>query len=263
MNCDLCGSPGTPLAQFPAAHVCDGCGFLFVPERRSPREIAHDWQAIYARKLYDPTWPGVRARLFYVAEWLDRYLVLKGKAVLDIGAGDGFFLQQVKARGGHAVGLDPSPVNVAAIRTNDTYCFHGAVGSIGEAGQYDIVTMNWTLENCGDCLEMLRWARDALSPGGHVAVATGSRILVPFKKPITSYFGTLKPDLHCYRWSDVSLRRAMYEAGLLWQRENDWMQNDVLLAVGKANDFDDKTGGGTDPHEVRRFFAEWEKFEWS
>ena len=71
--------------------------------------------------------------------------------------------------------------------------------------QFDIVTLNWTLENTGDCMDVLERARKLLNPDGHICVATGSRILVPFKKPLSTYFSDNPADLHCFRWSANSL----------------------------------------------------------
>lgn len=254
MNCDLCGSTGSPLQQYPEARICDECGFIFVPRRRSPEEIAASWTAIYRAGGYDPAWPGVRARLFYVAEWLDQTIGLDGKTVLDIGAGNGQFLEYVRDRGGHPVGLEPDPENARVIRGRDIACHTGSTETIAEPGQFDLVTINWTLENCGDCLGMLKYAKNALAPGGYVSIATGSRILVPFKKPLSNYFGKEPADLHCFRWSDRSLSHALGKVGMKTGQTNDFMQRDemiVLATPGKLRTVTD------DPIEVHQFFAGW------
>lgn len=254
-TCDLCGeSDGTEIE--PGIFVCAGCGFVHVKERRDPKAIAAAWSEVYAGGHYSPEWPGVRARLFYVAEWLDQHVGLAGKSVLDIGAGRGFFLRLCRDRGAHSVGLEPDPSNVERIKSWDIACFHGAVEDHKNLGQYDLVTILWTLENCGDALAMLRFARGHLAPGGQVVVATGSRVLVPFKKSYSAYMGTQARDLHCFRWSARSLVRAFTLAGLQRRSENDFDQNDVLLMTA------DVPGNyvphpGDDPVEVVSFFSQW------
>src|SRR3990172_3596847 len=125
--CDLCGQTAATEIE-PGIVVCSGCGFVYVPERRSAIEIAAAWSQVYANGDYSPSWPGVKARLYYVAEWLDQKIGLEGKTVLDIGAGRGFFLEQVKAPGRHPVGLEPDPGNANWIRSHDIACFTGAIG---------------------------------------------------------------------------------------------------------------------------------------
>ena len=228
-DCDLCGSTSRlPLPQDPRIAVCLRCGFVYVPERRTAEEVAQAWDDIYRNEQYSPKWPAVRARLFYVAEWIDQTIGFEGKSVLDIGAGDGFFLQQARMRGAHPVGLDPSSHNARGIRALDMTCHEGSIAKVGPCGQYDIVTILWTLENTTDCLAMLRYARDRLLPGGHVVVATGSRILVPPKKPLSSYLNPNVPaDMHCFRFSVASLAKAMLKVGLSVLSQE--LRADILL----------------------------------
>lgn len=259
--CDLCScSAGTEIE--PGILVCSGCGFVFVPERRSPEAIAADWTNVYRSGAYDPNWPGVKARLYYVAEWLDQHIGLEGKTLLDIGAGTGFFLDEVSIRGATPVGLEPDAANACVIRSRNIHCFGGSIETVPNPGQYDIVTMLWTLENCGDCLAMLKYAKEALAPGGRVVVATGSRILVPFKKPYSSYFGKLNHDLHCFRWHLWSLSEALWKAGLMFGAVNDYEQNDVLLVTAEKQ----RNGMFVEPAQpspqaIVSFFRSW-KEQW-
>lgn len=258
--CDLCGSSERTEIE-PGIGVCIGCGFVYVPERRSPQEIAADWSNVYASGAYDPNWPGVKARLYYVAEWLDQTLRgrLGGKTVLDIGAGGGLFLEFCRDRGAHPVGLDPDGDNVARVRARDIACFQGAIEDHENLGQYDLVTMLWTLENCGDCLAMLRWARKHLAPGGRVVVATGSRILVPPRKSYAAYMGTQARDLHCFRWSRNSLTRAFFDADMMSEMENDFMQNDVMIMSAVHGGVKESDLDGDDPDNVIDFFRDWKR----
>ena len=272
-NCDLCGNsadflplPGDPSGKI---SICGQCGFVLVRERRSVAEIALAWNAIYASGGYDPNWPGVKARLYYVAEWIRQNIGLDGKAVLDIGAGGGQFLRFCRGAGAHPVGLDPSPSNVHAIRSHDIACFQGfASDDAPPIGQYDIVTLNWTLENTGDALAILRYAKRCLAPGGHVVVATGSRILVPFKKPLSSYLPqdvNYPHDTHCYRWSYESLGDAFEKIGMLNMAPNvnDFEQRDEMIVAFSVVSGGPLTMKGLAwprhaPFEVRDYFKRWE-----
>lgn len=254
-ECDLCLNPeGTEIE--PGVFVCDGCGFVHVKNRRSPDEIAHAWSDVYQSGAYDPEWPGVKARLYYVAEWLDQKYGLKGKSILDIGAGKGVFLDYIRDRGALTTGIEPDESNIAIIEAkNHNFC-HGAVEDVSFPLKFDIVTILWTLENCGDCLSFLNSARNFLKDDGILVVATGSRILVPYKKPYSSYFGSLSPDLHCYRWSRTSLESALANCGFVSCAINDFDQRDEMILCAKKGvmrpflDF---------PDRIVRFFRNWKE----
>lgn len=261
--CDLCKStktfnlPGDPSGKI---RICADCGFVYVPERRSLPEIALAWGEIYESGGYNPNWPGVKARLYYVSEWIAQNIGLLGKSVLDIGAGGGHFLLHCRTHGAYPVGLDPSAKNSRRIRTFDITCFQGfAADDAPDIGQYDIVTLNWTLENTGDCLEVLRYAKRQLAPDGRLVVATGSRILVPFKKPLSSYLPqdpSYPHDTHCFRWSVNSLTRACEAVGLINHAMNDYEQRDELIMSFEHGQGENEHD---DPQQVREYFERWQK----
>lgn len=262
--CDLCGE--RKLYRLPEADrfgsggvcVCARCGFVFVPVRRSAAEIAASWEDIYAGGGYTAAWPMVHARLTYVAEWYGQLYGWAGKNVLEIGAGEGRFLEMVRARGAYPVGLEPSAAGCASMRGKDIFAHHGTVEQCGKVGSFDVVAILWTLENCQDCVGMLRAARENLAPGGHVIVATGSRILVPWRKPLSTYFSKNPPDCHAFRFSAQSLSNAMGKAGLSVVSSNSYVDSDWLIEVGSTRD--EVTQGLVDPPlEVLDFFHGWAK----
>ena len=264
-NCDLCGSSDYKSIDVARPYigdndppvVCMGCGFCYVTERRSSAEIAKAWDGIWGEG-YTSAWPAVKARLTYVCEWLDETIGLGGKSVLEIGAGEGSFLEMVRAKGGHPVGIEPFKGNVDQIRSKDIYCFHGTAESV-EPGKHDVVCLLWTLENTGNCIGVLERAREFLNPGGYVVVATGSRILVPYKKPLSSYFSENPADTHCFRFSYLSLMRTAMLADLAPVDENRFKDSDWLVMSFKSAT--DKTLAviSDRPNEVWWFFKKWAK----
>jgi ubiquinone/menaquinone biosynthesis C-methylase UbiE len=261
--CDLCGTEShLPLVEAEpyiggeqAPVVCANCGFVYVKHRRSPAEIARSWDDIWGEG-YTSEWPAVKARLEYVTEWCDQTFGWDGRDMLDIGAGMGTFLEKVRAKGGYPVGLEPDAANVKRIRAKDIACMHGTVETV-TPGQYDVITILWTLENCGDCMDMLRRARAMLRRDGILVVATGSRILVPYKKPLSTYFSTNPADLHCFRWSEQTLKRALAEAGFETNATNDYVQNDVLVMMAKQAEVTAPGSFYDDPAAVVQYFRDW------
>ncbi len=278
-NCDLCDcADSAPLpvnaaytAPEPPPVICTNCGFVYVRERRSSPEIAQAWDDIYSSEGYDPDWPGVRARLYYVAEFLNGQHPLKGKSVLDIGAGKGVFLEYVRDVGAVPTAVEPYLENVRLIMGKNIRCHHGtsetfAAGMENLDGaerldqSYDVVTILWTLENCGDALAMLRAAHTLLKPHGRVVVATGSRLLVPFKKPLSAYLSNSPADTHCFRWSANSLCLALHKTGFRAKIWNDFDQRDELVVIAeKKGPADDGEPIHDDPQSVSRFFRSWQE----
>ena len=266
-DCDLCGSKNYTFVHEAEKHgsgniaVCNNCGFVFVPVRRSAEEIAKSWEGIYASGGYTANWPMVEARLTYVAECYDQLYGWAGKSVLEIGAGEGRFLEMVRSRGAHPVGLEPSAEGCRKLRSKDIFAHHGTVEQCGQVGTFDVVAILWTLENCQDCIGMLKAAREMLAPGGYVLIATGSRILVPFKKPLSTYFSKNPPDTHCFRWSANTLRAAAAKTGLDQDAGNDEMQGDWMVRAFVADSSWALPQKGDDPAAVLDFFRRWDR-EW-
>lgn len=269
ISCDLCGSQAH--YQLPEAEtygsggvvVCGGCGFVYVPVRRSAAEIAASWEEIYKSGGYTSRWPMVEARLTYVAEWYGQLYGWNGKSVLEIGAGEGRFLELVRGRGAYPVGLEPSAAGCQLLRSKDIMAHHGTIERCGKVGSFDVVAILWTLENCQDCIGMLKAARENLAPGGHVLIATGSRILVPFKKRLSTYFSKNPPDCHAFRFSAETLGRALRKAGLHGGAVNDFSQCDWLVRTAEIAppDLDDSYYGPDDPADILDFFKRWAR-EW-
>ena len=266
-DCDLCGSDDfTPIevarpyiGDNEPPVVCMKCGFIYVRNRRSSAEVAKSWDDIWGEG-YTSEWPAVKARLFYVAEWLDQTIGLEGKLLLDIGAGEGTFLKMAREKGANVIGLEPSSKNAYYMNEVGIPCGVGTVENYDFFDKYDIITILWTLENCADCIGMLKRARELLKPDGHIVVATGSRILVPYKKPLSKYFSDNPPDTHCFRFSEGSLVRAGDHAGLATTDVNSWQDSDWLVMIFGHKEHEPslhKTWRYDELQEVLDFFQSW------
>lgn len=264
--CDLCGTAdafevphATEYTGGQPIHICAGCGFVHVKRRRSADEIAASWTEEIFGEGYTARIPAVTARLTQVVEILQAEVDLEGKDICEIGAGEGEFLELARTRGARVFGIEPSEANCASMRERGIDCFAGTIEryqeSAAEGEPFDVVGILWTLENCQDCRRMLAAAHALLRPGGHVVVATGSRILVPFKKPLWSYFSTNPADTHAFRFSANTLHKALALSGFRPVYVNRYLDSDVLCVVAERADSSDWEGD--DPLDVHSFFERW------
>lgn len=269
--CDLCGS--ADAVEVPHAreftgdqpvHICVRCGFVYVKERRSAAAIADTWSHEIFGSGYTARIPAITARLTYVAETLDQEIGLRAKRVCEIGAGEGEFLDLVRDRfAADVFGIEPSSANCALLARSSIESFAGTIedhlaSTEARAGWADVAAILWTLENCQDCKRMLRGAHRLLAEGGHVVVATGSRILVPFKKPLWTYFSAHPADTHSFRFSANTLRGLLAVTGFEPVYVNRYLDHDVLLVIGRKTVADGSTAWhGDDYLDVHGFFERW------
>ncbi len=245
-----------------AVDICVKCGFVFVKNRRSADEIAATWSKELFGANYTALIPAVVARQTYVAATIDKEIGLKGKTLCDIGAGEGQFLEIArKSYQAQVFGVEPSTANCQRLQQLDIPFHEGTIESFAskqKSNSFDAVSVMWTLENCLSCVDMLKAAHAVLNEGGHVAVATGSRLMVPFKKPLYDYLSKNPADTHSFRFSPNSLQNVVNLAGFEVTFVNRYLDSDVLLCIGK------KTKTATEPKlkvdkylDVYNYFERW------
>lgn len=276
--CDVCGATdaapievtrhytkGEPIA------VCRNCGFVYARWRPSPEEIAKAWATqVFSGKFEDGQYtargiPAVRARHVYVAEFVDGNTSLRGQETVDIGAGEGVFLQMLAGPdyGAKPFGIELSEPNCRLLKEAGLPCFNGTVenylaSSAARAHGFDRATVVWTLENTSSCRSMMESGRKLLKDDGFLTVATSSRILVPFKKPLHYYLNSLVSALHPFFFSANALRNLFTNAGFKIEHVNRFIDTDYLVITGRAERQASRPAVTKDDWlEVISFFERW------
>jgi hypothetical protein len=270
--CDLCGSTTavelTRAREFTNGepiHICRQCGFVYVKRRRSAERIAEVWSKDLFGDTYTAARPAIVARLTYVAEFLNGTVGLRGRTVCDIGAGEGRFLSIIRGPqyGANVFGIEPSMANRHVLQAAGIEHFTGTIEEFEQSSNtrkrpVELVTILWTLEACQDCRGMLSTAHRMLAPDGHIVVATGSRILVPFKKPLDAYLSRNPADTHPFRFSVNTLRGILAVSGFAVSHVNPYVDHDVLCMIArKAPDGETSPWRGDDYLDVHNFFERW------
>lgn len=272
--CDLCGSVDAVLLPYVKQytggqyiHICKKCGFVYVKMRRPYHTVADEWSHKLFGKAYSAKSPLMLARHYYIAEFIDHNVGLRNKRLCDIGAGEGQFLNIVKKNyGAIPFGVEPSQRFCAHLRKRAIDCFAGTLEEFIDVGnskktKFDIATLMWTLENATSPISLLRGAWDILKNKGYLAVATGSRILVPSAKPLNLYLSKNPVDTHPSRFSVNTLVSMLGITGFSIAKINNYLNDSLALCViaqkkGRRSKAKIKTD---DYRKVKAFFKKWHK----
>lgn len=103
----------------------------------------------------------------YREEFAARVLGGRPRSILEVGSGDGDFLQTVKGKVGRLVGLDPDAARVSAVRADGFEAVQGTAEKLPFAdGEFDVVVFSFAphhFADWGSCLgEALRVARHSV-----------------------------------------------------------------------------------------------------
>jgi 2-polyprenyl-3-methyl-5-hydroxy-6-metoxy-1,4-benzoquinol methylase len=139
-----------------------GCGVLRQEVQMTEKEY-RDW---YERRYFDGVYTHNYEQDARVADLrLDTYQLVPGQRLLDIGCGNGAFVERANARGIDASGQD------LALQAKGPRIYIGALIDIEfQTASFDVVTMHDVLEHVPEPLGMLKEVRRLLKSGGRLIV---------------------------------------------------------------------------------------------
>ena len=96
-----------------------------------------------------------------------------GGRVLDVGSGNGAFLDNAKLLGWEVVGLDIDPTVVKSARERGLNVHQGGLETLSEkVDSFDVITMNHVIEHVHDPISVLNACNRLLRPGGQLWLVT-------------------------------------------------------------------------------------------
>lgn len=132
--------------------------------------------------------------------------------VLDLGCGEGRFLESLGARAGRTAGVDHHGPAIARFVERGGEGFEGTFEAFAEthAGSFDVVTSFHTLEHVAAPLQMLRAAATCLRPDGmlFVSVPNRERAWREEGEPMD------RPPHHVTRWGPEQIVTTAERAGM-------------------------------------------------
>ena len=224
-TCMLCGR--TDFVQYRAGIygkdicACTNCNLVFTNPRPEPDALLGRYGADYYAHWISPEQRARRIKL-----WARRVKIVKkvfpSGRLLDVGCGEGLFLDCARKAGYEVTGLEVSGFAVKyAKKEFGLNVHHASLENADLPGNaFDIITLWHTLEHMPDPDIVLCKARQLLKPGGCLIVA------VPNVEDIIGqgfyrmmrghYFQIYMPDSkepHLYHFSTATLKRLLEKCG--------------------------------------------------
>jgi 2-polyprenyl-3-methyl-5-hydroxy-6-metoxy-1,4-benzoquinol methylase len=224
VTCNLCGSNNFKVVeedQLPFRVLrCKNCSLVFVHPHPDYIELKEHYD-----KGYYSAWVDVQ-REKRIRMWSNRLKKLKkfrfGGKLLDVGCGEGAFLQLAKKDGWKISGTEMSSYAAeyaADILGVDIFC-----GELPDAGypdnSFEVVTMWHVLEHVTDPNNYLNAIYRILKPDGLlvVAVPNANNLVMQiayriFKRRKSKLFSKDEKEVHLYHFSPITIKAYLEKAG--------------------------------------------------
>jgi len=216
---------------------CQACGFQFFdPTLAGTGEF-------YAQLERTPYYPEMRPEFTLALELCHREKVHR---LLDVGAGDGAFLDQARSVGATTFGIELNTRAAAAAAARGHTILARLLGEFSDVelgGPVDFVSFFHVVEHVPNPREVLREAMQLARPGGYIMLSVPSRDGV-FR--LLPHDPANLPPHHISRWREIDLRRLGESCGLRvvdsgtevlfgGDIEKFWLQhNRFAAAIGRA-----------------------------
>ena len=138
-----------------------------------------------------------------------------GGRVLDVGFGDGGFLENAREIGWTVMGVDTDPEVVRNARQRGLNVFQGTVETLAEEDHsFDVITLNHVIEHVHEPMIVINACYRLLKPGGIIWLETPNIKSIGHARFKNNWRG-LEPPRHLVIFDDQSLRMALYKAGFI------------------------------------------------
>lgn len=139
--------------------------------------------------------------------------VPRGGRLLDVGFGDGSFLENARSIGWDVVGVDPDIETVKNARERGLDVYHGSLEALDSMSNYfDVITMCHVIEHLYDPMASLRACYRLLKPNGYIWLETPNINSLGYSRFQENWRG-LEPPRHLVLFNSESLRKALFDVG--------------------------------------------------
>ena len=222
-GCIVCGEH----ARRPFRHqdgfaivACQGCDLRFLNPQPSEAEL----DALYGESYFashDSRRHGYDGYAADAENWRRtfrdrlRHLPAERGRLLDVGAATGFFVEQARAAGWDATGVEPS--EWAAAHAREQLGLDVRTGTLDRVrypdGAFDVVTMWEVIEHVRDPRAVLAEVRRILGPRGTLVLSTPDCRSAAARLAGRRWLGWRKVPEHLWFFDRVNLDRLLVQAG--------------------------------------------------
>lgn len=197
---------------------CNHCGLVYT-NPRWPSDVVLDAYSAVEDETYVEERIGRELTFRHHLRDMERIIgPADGRALLDVGAYIGVFVEMANAAGWHAQGIEPSHWAAAEAQRHGLDVRLGTLESAELPSEsFDVVTLWDVIEHFADPATELEQARRLLRPGGWLVVHT-----MDIDAPIARLMGRRWPwlmDMHLYFFSARTLSQMLVDHGyeIVWQ----------------------------------------------
>jgi ubiquinone/menaquinone biosynthesis C-methylase UbiE len=222
-GCVVCGSTDRHPFRRQDGYVivrCAGCGLRFLDPQPTETELT----ALYGEDYFVSADSRGRGYDGYVTEaqnwrrtFRDRLTDLPATpgSLLDVGAATGFFVEQARAVGWDAIGIEPSEWAAAYARDKLGVEVHaGTLESMQfPDASFDVVTMWEVIEHLPDPRVTLAEVRRILRPGGMLVLSTPDAGSLAARLSGRRWLGWRKVPEHLFYFDRGTLDRLLSQSG--------------------------------------------------
>ncbi len=188
---------------------CQGCGLYAIQPPPSPEVL----DAAYPTE-YGPHHGRSKRRDAALSSFWSLVSPRPGMHVLDVGCGDGRYLERLHRLGCHAWGVEPTGRTPAAVRELGITVHDGTLEDAPfPPPRFDVISFVHVLEHLPDPVRTLRRAADLLAPDGRILMLTPNAGSLTFPCFREAWY-SLDAPRHLHLFAPDTLRRACLRAGL-------------------------------------------------
>jgi 2-polyprenyl-3-methyl-5-hydroxy-6-metoxy-1,4-benzoquinol methylase len=188
---------------------CQGCGLYAIQPPPSPEVL----DAAYPTE-YGPHHGRSKRRDAALSSFWSLVSPRPGMHVLDVGCGDGRYLERLHRLGCHAWGVEPTGRTPEAVRELGITVHDGTLEDAPfPPPRFDVISFVHVLEHLPDPVRTLRRAADLLAPGGRILMLTPNAGSLTFPCFREAWY-SLDAPRHLHLFAPATLRQACRRAGL-------------------------------------------------
>lgn len=133
--------------------------------------------------------------------------------LLDIGCGNGAFLELAQSCGWQAVGLEPDALAVQQARSRGLEVLHGSLDQLdGQLQGFDQITLSHVIEHLHDPAKVLKRCLELLKPGGRLWIETPNGLSIGHQTFGAAWRGLETPrHLVLFTWGNLT--QALQDLG--------------------------------------------------